>query len=109
MIDRSEGNPLVNQLDRTRRLKSGGVGAYDGALGASMADLLGRLSGHGLFLVPKGELEQRLADYSVGVSVSDKRAWANAAAQRVQSVGRQDGDVWDFVALVARVGKVLTA
>jgi hypothetical protein len=93
---------LANDIDRMRRLKTGGVEAYEGSLKAQMEMLLTRLSQHGLFLVPRGELEQWLAGRDVQVSVSDKRAWANAAAQCVQSCGRQTGDVWEFVERVAR-------
>lgn len=95
---------LGNAIDRMSRLKGGGVGAYDEPLRSRMSALLVRLSATGLFLVPLGELEQWLRDQDVGVSVSEKRAWANAAAQRVQQIGRAEGDVWDFV---ARVGAYL--
>lgn len=88
---------LATKIDRMRRLKSGGVGAYAGELGSSMQTLLDRLKRHGLFLVPVGELEEWLAAHSVGVSKSDKRAWSNVAAQRIQSLGKQQGDVWDFM------------
>ena len=93
---------LANDLDRMRRLKKGGVAAYSGDLGERMQALLERLKSHGLFLVPVGELEEWLAGHDVGVSKSDKRAWSNAAAQRIQTAGRQDGDVWDFVGGVGR-------
>ena len=99
---RRELSRLANSVDRMRRLKSGGVSAYEGALRESMAAAVRQLAAYGLFLVPLGELEQWLGAHNVGVSVSDKRAWANAAAQRVQTVGRQTGDVWDFMAGVAR-------
>jgi putative AbiEii toxin of type IV toxin-antitoxin system/OLD-like protein len=92
---------LGKQIDRMRRLKAGGVEAYEDDLGQRMRTVLDKLSARGIFLVEKGELEQWLAEYDVGVSIADKRAWANAAAQRVQEVGRQPGDVWDFVARVA--------
>ena len=48
-----------------------------------------------------GELEEWLATHGVEPSKSNKRAWANAAAQRVQQLGKQSGDVWDFVSDVA--------
>jgi hypothetical protein len=96
---------LGNRIDRMRRLKRGGVDAYDEPLKHRMAAILERLCAYGLFLVPKGELEQWLDGCGVSASVNDKRAWANAAAQRIQNLGRQSGDVWDFV---ARVGTFLT-
>ena len=93
---------LANDIDRMRRLKRGGIGAYPGELGDRMRALLERLRGHGLFLVPVGELEEWLAAHEVGISKSDKRGWSNAAAQRIQKLGKQNGDVWDFVAAVGR-------
>lgn len=93
---------LANDIDRMRRLKRGGIGAYPGELGDRMRALLERLRGHGLFLVPVGELEEWLAGHEVGISKSDKRGWSNAAAQRIQKLGKQNGDVWDFVAAVGR-------
>lgn len=93
---------LANEIDRMRRLKRGGIGAYSGDLGDSMSVLLEQLSSHGLFLVPVGELEQWNESYAVGVSRRNKRAWANAAAQVIQKSGKQNGDVWDFVSAVGR-------
>lgn len=98
---RREINSLANSIDRMRRLKSGGVVAYEGNLREDIRTIVADLSTHGLFLVSVGELEQWLATHRVGVSVSDKRAWANAAAQRIQSLGRQQGDVWEFISCVA--------
>lgn len=93
---------LTKGIDRMRRLKNGGVTAYGDDLDGEIVDLLRQLKSHGLFLVPVGELEEWLASSNVEVSKSNKRAWANAAAQRVQQLGKQSGDVWDFVASVAR-------
>lgn len=93
---------LANDIDRMRRLKRGGLGAYDGNLRNKLSTLLETLQRHGLFLVPVGELEQWLDGRGVAVSTSDKRAWANAAAQVVQSAGKQVGDVWEFVSSVGR-------
>ena len=93
---------LTNQIDRMRRLKNGGVSAYEGELQSLMIGLLNQLQTHGLFLVSVGELEEWLADREVGVSKSDKRAWSNAAAQLIQQSGKQEGDVWNFVASVGR-------
>jgi hypothetical protein len=93
---------LTNDIDRMQRLKKGGIAAYAGDLGNQMSALLERLKGHGLFLVPVGELEEWLATYDVGVSKNEKRAWSNAAAQTIQKAGKQDGDVWEFVSGVGR-------
>jgi len=92
---------LTRQIDRMRRLKKGGVTAYEDGLGERIADLLKQLTSHGLFLVPVGELEQWLAANGVEASKSNKRAWANAAAQQIQKLGKQSGDVWSFVTSVA--------
>lgn len=93
---------LANGLDRMRRLKTGGVGAYPGQLGEQIETLLTKLKGFGLFLVPVGELEQWLANYDVNGSKANKRVWANAAAQRIQQLGKQLYDVWGFVSAVGR-------
>ena len=88
---------LKNRIDRMRRLKKGGIRAYSAALGGRIADLLGQLGTHGLFLVPVGELEEWLADYGVTESKTNKSAWANSAAQRIQQLGKRPGDVWEFI------------
>jgi hypothetical protein len=94
---------LTTRLDRMGRLKRGGVTSYsDNQLGARISDLLQKLTAFGLFLVPVGELEEWLASHSVGESKSNKRAWANAAAQRIQKLGKQSDDVWEFVSSVVR-------
>ena len=91
---------LANRIDRMRRLKRGGVDAYEDPIRTKLRALLLRLAEQGLFLVPKGELEQWLSTHDVDVSPNDKRAWANAAAQKVQMLGRVEGDVWAFVSMV---------
>jgi glycerol-3-phosphate cytidylyltransferase-like family protein len=88
---------LAKDIDRSLRLKRGGVGSYDSLLAGQMNSVLTELRKVGLFLVPVGELEEWLADKNVGVSKSNKRAWSNAAAQRIQILGKQKGDIWDFV------------
>lgn len=92
----------AGELDRMRRLKRGGVTAYDGELGVRLKSLVSRLSEQGLFLVPVGELEEWLKTLEVGVTKTDKRAWSNAAAHAIQKAGKRAGDVWDFVASVGR-------
>ena len=88
---------LASQIDRMRRLKSGGIAAYSGELSTKLINAVNTLAVHGVFLVPVGELEGWLAGYDVSVSKSKKRAWANAASQRIQEIGHQDRDVWEFV------------
>jgi len=99
-------NRLGNELDRMRRVKKGGVNAYAGDLADRLRSMLQALREQGLFLVPVGELEEWLSEYEVGVSKNNKRAWANAAAQRIQGLGKQTGDVWKFV---SEVGTHLTS
>ncbi len=91
---------LTNDIDRTRRLKKGGVAAYPGKLGQEIDCFLTQLSERGLFLVPVGELEEWLANHHVDGAKSNKRVWANAAAQRIQQLGKQSGDIWDFISAV---------
>jgi hypothetical protein len=88
---------LSNNVDRMRRLKKGGIAAFPPELQAMLTDLIRDLRERGLFLVPVGELEEWLTGRDVGVSKSNKRAWSNAAAQKIQQLGKQDGDVWGFV------------
>ncbi len=93
---------LANDLDRTRRLKRGGIAAYPGELGMKISSLLIQLREFGLFLVPVGELEEWLANQQVGESKANKRVWANAAAQRIQQLGEQSTDVWQFISAVGK-------
>ena len=97
---------LANSIDRMRRLKKGGVAAFPGVLGSRLAAILEQLRDVGLFLVPVGELEGWLAGHGVSESKSNKSAWANAAAQKIQELGEQKGDVWEFV---AAAGEYLSA
>lgn len=93
---------LATELDRMRRLKRGGVDAYTDPLRTNLRDLLDHLRTHGLFLVPVGELEEWLPQEEVAVSKSDKRAWSNAAAQVIQSGGRREASLWDFIRSIGR-------
>ena len=94
---RRELRSLANDLDRMRRLKRGGIDAFEPPLRQEIAALVQCLARHGLFVVPVGELEQWLAEYPVGVSKSDKRAWSTAAAEQIEKLGRQVGDIWGFI------------
>lgn len=95
---------LVNGLDRMRKLKRGGSAQYSGTIGDAMRSVLAELEGFGLFLVPVGELEEWLGNYSVPAPKANKRLWANAAAQRIQELGKQCDDIWAFI---TRVGDYL--
>ena len=93
---------LRNKIDRMRSLKKAGAAAYSGDLAVRIKDVLAQLCDHGLFMVPVGELEEWLGKHQVEVSKSNKRAWANAAAHRIQQLGKKSGDVWEFVSGVGR-------
>jgi len=97
---------LAHRLDRMRRLKKGGVKSYPGELGNRINNHLVKLQEHGLFLVPVGELEEWLASEELGVSKTNKWAWANRAAERILKKGKQLDDIWEFV---SDVGRYLTA
>ena len=51
----------------------------------------------GLFLVPVGELEQWLTSERVTTSRTNKAAWANDAAEYIQSQGAGADGIWNFV------------
>jgi hypothetical protein len=75
---------------------------YPKQLAVRIRDVTLRLQRVGLFLVPVGELEEWLADENLGVSKKQKWAWANAAAERILKLGRQSGDIWDFMSEIGR-------
>lgn len=93
-------NQIAANIDRIRRLKQGGISALPSEISSRLGPLLSKLADLGVFLVPVGELEGWLANYDISVSRRQKWAWANAAAQKVQSVGRNAGDIWDFMQTV---------
>lgn len=88
---------LAKQLDRMRKLKRGGINAFPDGIRIPLNELVTDLRGLGIFLVPVGELEEWLATENLAESKSNKWAWANAAALRIQSKGACEGDIWDFV------------
>ena len=94
---RRELSRLSNELDRMRRLKSGGVQNFSDTIAAPLSDLIAGLRRHGVFLVPVGELEGWLADEDIKASKANKWSWANEAAFAIQSRGAQKGDIWDFM------------
>jgi hypothetical protein len=94
---RRDLNKLANDLDRMRRLKSGGISNFPESISSHLRDLLNKLKTHGIFLVPVGELEGWLAPEHIKSAKSNKWSWANEAAQVIQARGSQRGDIWDFV------------
>lgn len=86
---------ISDEVNRMRRLKHGGIEAFEDETRNNLDSLVIRLKSFGVFLVPVGELEGWLKDKVE--SRKSKWAWASAAAAHVQSTGKQPGDVWDFV------------
>ena len=93
---------LSQDLNRMRRLKSGGLSCFPQAVGGPLKELVEALKGAGVFLAPVGELEGWLASEGIKSSKTNKAAWANEAAAKVQSKGPVSGDIWDFVRQVGR-------
>jgi hypothetical protein len=103
---RSELNRLSQELDRMRRLKSGGICALPADVAAPLKQLVESLKPVGVFLAPVGELEGWLASEGVEASKANKPAWASAAAVKIQSKGFAHGDIWDFVREVGQYLRV---
>jgi hypothetical protein len=94
-------NSLSQDLDRMRRLKSGGISRFPQTIAEPLRELVESLKGAGVFLATVGELEGWLASEGIESSKANKAAWASAAAAKVQSIGAASGDIWDFVREVA--------
>jgi hypothetical protein len=88
---------LSERVDRMRRLKNGGVARFVPPLSTEIENLIANLKDIGVFLVPVGELEDWLQKYELAASKRNKWAWANEAALKIQQVGRQQGNIWQFV------------
>lgn len=98
---RQELRKLSQELDRMRRLKTGGIFQTSGIISGQLEALVSSLRAVGLFLVPVGELEGWLASEEITELKSNKAAWATAAALKIQSSGTTNGDIWDFLRGVA--------
>ncbi len=88
---------VANRVDRLREIKRGGVTALAAEVARPVSALLEALSTVGLFVVPVGELEEWLKDFSIAISKENKWAWANEAARVVKEATVRDGDIWAFV------------
>lgn len=88
---------LSNILNSLNHLKSNGVQALPASLGVTVTTLLNDLRSHGLFLVPKGELESWVGQLMTGVSKENKSLWATEAARRIEDFGKGDNDIWEYV------------
>jgi predicted ATPase len=103
---RSELNSLSNSLNGMRGVKDGGLRVLPDQIRGPLERLLRDLEGHGVFLVPYGELEDWLM--GCGISASKKKnkwAWANEAAQYIRENESRQDDIWEFV---RRLGRYLT-
>jgi OLD-like protein len=92
---------VANELDRMKRLKSGGIASLPAQLQGPVNDIVQGLARHGLFLVPVGELEQWFGQSEVSVSRQNKWAWANDAAAYIRNSGPRHVGVWEFISEVA--------
>jgi hypothetical protein len=97
---RREISDLAHQLDPMRLLKQRVATALPEDLAKSASALIAELASIGLFVVPVGELEGWLSDRGIVASKRTKWAWASEAARKVRELGRQDGDVWEFISSV---------
>jgi AAA domain, putative AbiEii toxin, Type IV TA system len=93
---------LSHDLDRMRRIKSGGISKLPENIAAPLRHLAESLRRIGFFLVPVGQLEEWLATEGITISKENKAEWSNEAALKIQSKGACPGDVWDFVRGVGR-------
>jgi hypothetical protein len=95
-------NSLSQDLDRMRRLKSGGISCFPQVVAKPLSELVESFKEAGVFLAPVGELEGWLASEGIQSSKANKAAWANAAAAKIQSIRAARCDVSGFVREVAR-------
>ena len=97
---------LANKLDRMRRLKPGGIAAFE----TDYPDIAGKLDAvrqrfwrAGVFIVPVGELESWLSVEFMkdGPSKERKQEWADEAASRIRLRPEEAGPISGFVKQVA--------
>ena len=88
---------LADTLNSLDLLKSKGVQALPRELSVEVTSLLNDLRSHGLFLVPKGELESWLEDLMKGVGKGNKSLWATEAARKIEDCGKGENDIWEYV------------
>ena len=97
---KGELGKLTQKIDRMRRLKNGGVEAFNDhpSIRDNLRYVIARCKTFGLFLVPVGELEywapNLMAD---GPSKSRKAEWANDAAMKIRQNPGQATDLLQFM------------
>jgi len=94
---RVELNGIAAALDRMGRLKRGGLDNLPETLSTRLGRVIDIVAAHGLFVVPKGELEEWLKEYDVEASKNNKWAWANEASHVIRTSGPREDDIWGFM------------
>lgn len=97
---------LSNRIDRMRRLKAGGIAAYESehpAISAQLEAVREKMWKAGVFIVPVGELESWLpGDFMRdGPSRERKQEWADEASNRIRQKPEAAGSIRQFVKNVA--------
>lgn len=99
---RRELSDLSVALSPTARLKKGVESLRSDPVYPNLNALLGVCRGHGLFLVPVGELEDWVPELTAdGPSKKKKAEWANYAANKLRDAPIGTNDVWAFVRKMA--------
>lgn len=93
---------LANTIDRMRRIKKGGISAYEEThpdIAEQLKNLMQTFWNCGVFIVPVGELESWLSGEFMkgGPAPSRKQEWANEAANRIRQSPEDSGPIMDFV------------
>ena len=100
---RSKLNDLEQRVKRIRRLKEGGVKAYDQHpdIREMFVDLIPRCHQLGVFLVPVGELEDWVPSLMTDCGKSrPKLERALVMADRIRTAADKTGDIWVFTQTV---------
>ncbi len=97
---------LSNKIDRMRRLKAGGIAAYQiehPAISTQLEAVKEKLWKAGVFIVPVGELESWLSEDFMreGPSRERKQEWADEASNRIRQKPEEAGPIRQFVKNVA--------
>lgn len=98
-VIKSQLNRLANDIDRMRRLKSGGIQCFkdDPAIHQLLTSIIAKCQAVGLFLVPVGELEHWSPELDVEASKYKKAEWANEAAARLRHSPEKASDLVAFM------------
>lgn len=94
---RSKLNRLSGRLNQLALVKLKGIEGLPEPLSRELKSLLENIQKHGLFLVPRGELESWVPHLMESTGKENKSRWATEAARKIEEIGRGDDDVWDHV------------